>query len=52
MSQTTPNKTLKSGKRLYHSPKFDKLGKVSELTLTSTTFVGSDGGSGIFQYAS
>lgn len=36
----------------YHRPKLRKFGNVSDLTFTFQTFVGSDGGSGINQYAS
>jgi hypothetical protein len=57
MSQTTTNKeattaTTANNKKPYHSPQLKKLGDVSELTHTTQSFSGSDGGSGLSQYAS
>ncbi|MGD1912323.1 MAG: hypothetical protein ACFB2X_16145 [Rivularia sp. (in: cyanobacteria)] len=52
MSQIDCNQATANNKKTYHSPQLKKFGKVSELTLTTQTFVGSDGGSGINQYSS
>ena len=52
MSQTNCNQATANNKKTYHSPQLRKFGKVSDLTLTNQTFIGSDGGSGLNQYAS
>lgn len=51
-NQATTNQVTTTNKKPYHTPQLKKLGDVSDLTLTTSSFSGSDGGSGINQYAS
>lgn len=52
MSQISTNESTNVNQKPYHTPQLRKFGNIEELTLTTTSFVGSDGGSGISQYGS